>query len=294
MKRLLIAALLLTNNAYAQTNDLFKDNTFDKKEVNDPKSELRTQEFELGLQSKIAEEKLRILSLEKQIKKEQFILDNVPPEYIGNEKAYYDLVKREKMKTDLLPTIGEGSQNKFPVETYTIDQIEMIPIFEERKEPKPKPQIEVIKEAPKPKKTAVVALPNEPVSPIQVDDDLSQLEAMLSPEEFERVKRMYKRQSAIKNPKPNKAIKIKAQPDFEITVDIDGVYIFGIKKSADITLNVVYQNGTSEEKKLKDVKEGEMVRVFKDKVLIETITFREVILSNMNTGDIYIGSKNLR
>ncbi len=294
MKRLLIAALLLTGNAYAQENDLFKDNTFDNKEVNDPKSELRKQEFQLGLQSKIAEEKLRILSLEKQIKKEQFILDNVPPEYIGNEKAYYDLVQKEKMKTDLLPTLGKGSQNNFPVETYTIDQIKMIPIFEEREMPKPKPQIEVIKEAPKPKKPAVVALPNDPVSPIQVDDDLSQLEAMLSPEEFDRVKRMYNAQGGKNTPKTNTTIKTKPQPDFEMTVDIDGVYIFGEKKSADITLNVVYQNGTSEEKKLKDVKEGELVRIYKDKVLIEAITFREVVLSNMNTGDTYIGSKSLR
>lgn len=293
MKRLLIATLLLTGNVYAQESDLFTDNNFDKKEINDPKSELRTQEFQLGLQSKIAEEKLRILSLEKQIKKEQFILDNVPPEYIGNEKAYYDLVKREKMKTDLLPALNDGSQKTFPVETYAIDQIKMIPMFEEREIPKPKPKIEVIKEAPKPKKPAVVALPNDPVVPIQVDDDLSQLEAMLSPEEFERVKRMYQAHGDDK-PDNSTKIKTKPQPDFEMTVDIDGVYIFGEKKSADITLNVVYQNGTSEEKKLKDVKEGEMVRIYKDRVLIEAITFREVVLSNLNTGDAYIGSKSLR
>lgn len=293
MKRLLIATLLLTGNVYAQESDLFTDNNFDKKEINDPKSELRTQEFQLGLQSKIAEEKLRILSLEKQIKKEQFILDNVPPEYIGNEKAYYDLVKREKMKTDLLPTLNDGSQKTFPVETYAIDQIKMIPMFEEREIPKPKPKIEVIKEAPKPKKPAVVALPNDPVVPIQVDDDLSQLEEMLSPEEFERVKRMYQAHGDDK-PDNSTKIKTKPQPDFEMTVDIDGVYIFGEKKSADITLNVVYQNGTSEEKKLKDVKEGEMVRIYKDRVLIEAITFREVVLSNLNTGDAYIGSKSLR
>lgn len=293
MKRLLIIALIAASNIQAQEKDLFDNSQFEKgTEILDNKSDLRKREYELGLRSQIAEEELRIINLQKEIKKNKFILENVPPEYIGNEKAYYQKMSKQKSFEELLPELNSGTKSDYLVETFTIDQVKMIPLLKEKQAPVVVPKIEVIKEAPKPKRKAIVALP-DPVEPIQVDSDLSQLKDMLSPSEFEKVKRMYNSQ-LVNAPKQNTTIKTKPLPDYELDIDINAIYIFGENRGADIQLNVMYRNGTTEKKEVKEIKVGQFIKIDKDIILVKHIDFKLIEFENTKTGETYIASKNIR
>ena len=78
---------------------------------------------------------------------------------------------------------------------------------------------------------------------------------------------------------------------------IDGVYIFGNNKSADLTLSFYVGDGVegeSFENKFREIKENQIISVKGFKYQVKNITFKEVEIENMQNGELYIASKSLR
>lgn len=287
----------------------------------DERSQLRNQETLNQLRNSILDEDISTAEKQLKLKKLQFKLENVPPEYLDNFDAYLDKEYYNPKETQKYPTIASGvsvGRDSFPAETYAIDQQVLIPQLEALKKSKNKKitNVDMIQVQTDMLKPIIIPEPiNEPdviiKTPIVKNDSKSEqkndfkdgfeeLETILSAEELAKIRMSLsgKDEPIDTKSKTMGNIEEEVKDYSEIkSADILEVFIFGDDKSVDLKLNIYVGDGVEGEnfsKILKNVKEDQVISVKDYSYKIDNISFTEVVIKNMKTNEIYIASKSLR
>ena len=298
------------------------------------RSELRNKETLIGLENKTLDAEINRVQKEIELKKLVHALKNVPVEYLEDPDVYYQKVANENKEIDitsLYPDIREKTQvfDNFPKETFDIDQRTAIPLLEERTKPTTKRQpftnqnVQVISQeelnqelmnnevVPKEIKSEIipevdsqdvdVLKDKEPELDYDIEGELSDT---LSEEERKKLAAILSnnnediidtRQGSLE--KENEEKEVDSVFSEIEKLSIDGVYIFGNNKSADLTLSFYVGDGVEGEtfeNKFREIKENQIISVKGFKYQIKNITFKEVEIENMQDGELYIASKSLR
>lgn len=134
-----------------------------------------------------------------------------------------------------------------------------------------------------------------------IDDDLS---GILTEEEQARLAAIYNSEGTdIIDTQPDalekELEKIEQDSIFSTieTLSIDGVYIFGENKSADLSLSFYVGDGVEGENfdnQFREIKENQVISVKGFKYRIKNISFKEVEIESLEDGELYIASKSLR
>jgi len=298
------------------------------------RSELRNKETLIGLENKTLEAEISRVQKEIELKKLVHALKNVPAEYLDDPDLYYQKVANENKSVDitsLYPDIREKTEvfDNFPKETFDIDQRTAIPLLEEKiKNTNKQPAVvrnqgiqvisqedlnqeiinnniqeeiktEIIPEVDS--QDVDVLKDKEPELDYDIEGELSDT---LSEEERKKLAAILSndnediidtRKGSLEKENEEKEV---ASVFSEIEkLAIDGVYIFGNNKSADLTLSFYVGDGVegeSFENKFREIKENQIISVKGFKYQVKNITFKEVEIENMQNGELYIASKSLR
>tara|TARA_B100000073_G_C23721083_1_gene567680 strand:+ start:986 stop:2023 length:1038 start_codon:yes stop_codon:yes gene_type:complete len=296
------------------------------------RSELRNKETLIGLENKTLEAEINRVQKEIELKKLVHALKNVPAEYLDDPDMYYEKIANENKKVDitsLYPDIREKTRvfDNFPKETFDIDQRTAIPLLEEQtkkidREPIRNTDVEVISQEllnqnmfnnviqPEIEPEIIPEIDSEDVDVIkekepELDYDIEgELSDTLSEEERKKLAAILNndnediidtRKGSLE--KENEEIEVASVFSEIEKLSIDGIYIFGNNKSADLTLSFYVGDGVegeTYENKFREIKENQIISVKGFKYQIKNITFKEVEIENMQDGELYIASKSLR
>ena len=294
---------------------------------------LRNKETLTGLKNNALEAEIEAINKQIELKRRLHILKNVPPEYLDDPEAYYDMMINQSKEVDitsLYPDIREnsGSFTQYPTETYDIDQRLAIPELKRQKQTRindsnvqvisqdelpaiQQPVVNQIAEKPifevDPVPTEVDSVDIDSLSPetddLKAAEDFNELTDILSPEELARLENIYNSDTDVIIDTQEGALKEENEKIEEESVfstieslSIDGVYIFGDNKSADLTLSFYVGDGVEGEtfeNQFREIKENQVISVKGFKYTIKNISFKEVEIED-EKGELYIASKSLR
>lgn len=295
----------------------------------DLRSNLRNKETLIGLENKTLEAEISRVQKEIELKKLVHALKNVPVEYLDDPDIYYQKVANENKEVDitsLYPDIREKTQvfNNFPKETFDIDQRTAIPLLKKikkettQRQPFKNENIQIvfkdeIKEEPinnEAKEDFIPEVDSQDVDVLkdkepELDYDIEgELSDTLSEEERKKLASILSnsnediidtRKGALEKENEEKDVDSVFSEIKELS--IDGIYIFGDNKSADLTLSFYVGDGVEGdnfENKFREIKENQIISVKGFKYKVKNITFKEVEIENMEDGQLYIASKSLR
>jgi hypothetical protein len=300
------------------------------------RSTLRNQETLTGLENKALDAEIDKLNKEIELKKLLHTLKTVPVEYLDDPEGYYKKKEMESKKVDissLYPSMRDktDSFNVFPKETYDIDQLIAIPELERQKKPRNVQDSGVkiitqdeINNKNKFINTAILPENNQSnllteIDSVDVDmlkenipdtksgldlDIGKEFDGILTEEEKSKLAAIYNSDSKdiINTQKDGLKDELKKIEETSVfsnisSLSIDGIYIFGDNKSADLSLSFYVGDGIEGEEfdnKFKEIKENQIISVKGFKYKIKNISFEEVEIENLEDGEIYIASKSLR
>ena len=289
------------------------------------RSKLRNQETLNQLRNSILDENISTIEKELKLKKLNFKLDNVPPEYLDNFEQYLNENYFNPKVEQKYPSIQTGrikGRDSFPLETYAIDQQILIPQLRALQQPK-KNTISTIKEP-----ILLQPIMIEPIAddipPILVDTkpvvisdtngnqsgendyglgDFEDIATLMSPEELEKIKIALRGTDLNVDTKKNNLQILNEEAEVAkdyskiVSANIREVFIFGNDKSVDLNLDIYVGDGMEGENYndiLRDVKENQIISVKGYNYKIDSISFSEVVIVNMKTNEAYVASKSLR
>lgn len=290
------------------------------------RSKLRNKEILNQLKNNVLDKDISAAEKALKLKELEFRLNNVPAEYLNNvdkylEKTYFN--PKKEVEYPSLDLSKSGNNDVYPVETYAIDQQILIPQLKELKKPKSE-EVETtqdkliivgksiedkLREEAEKIDSVVIEAPIEvPIEiPVEEEDsvennqdnmDLSDIENLVSAEELAKIKAAMNSEDIV----DTKSNTLEEIP--EIVKDyaqiknasIKDVFIFGDKKSVDLSVNIYVGDGIKGKdyvSELKNITENQIISVKGYTFKIESISFKEVVIKNMKTNEDYVASKSI-